>query len=62
MASVVSSLRGSAGLVATAVDPIPAAPPIGGLAWSVVVPALLFAVSVGATVLLYRFFAKRGGG
>lgn len=40
-------------------DPLPAAPPVGGILWSVIVPALLLAVAVGATVLLYRHFAGR---
>ena len=38
--------------------PIPAEPPIQGVLWSVVVPALLFAVALIATILLYRRFAK----
>ena len=41
--------------------PIPADPPISGPLWSVVVPALLLAVAVAATVLLYRHFARRSG-
>lgn len=36
---------------------LPAAPPMEGPFWSLVVPALLFAVALGATVLLYRRFA-----
>ncbi len=39
--------------------PIPAEPPIGGVLWSVVVPAALFAVAFAATWMLYRHFAKR---
>lgn len=38
---------------------LPASPPVGGVLWSVIVPALLLAVAVGATVLLYRHFAGR---
>jgi hypothetical protein len=39
--------------------PIPAESPIqAGVLWSVVVPALLFVVSLVATILLYRRFAK----
>jgi hypothetical protein len=39
--------------------PIPAEPPIqAGVLWSYVVPALLFAVALIATILLYRRFAK----
>jgi hypothetical protein len=41
-------------------DPLPAQPPITGPLWSVAVPALLFVVSLWATVLLYRHFAGRG--
>jgi len=44
------------------VTPIPAAPPIGGILWSLVVPALLFAFTFVATWLLYRHFAGKGGG
>lgn len=39
--------------------PIPAAPPIGGPIWTILVPALLLAVSFLATYLLYRRFAGR---
>lgn len=39
--------------------PIPAEPPIGGPLWSVVVPGLLFLVSLTATYLLYRHFAGK---
>jgi hypothetical protein len=41
-------------------DPLPADPPIGGVLWSVVVPAILLAIAAGATALLYRHFAGRG--
>ena len=40
--------------------PIPAEPPIGGVIWSYVVPALLFLVAFAATYLLYRHFAGEG--
>jgi hypothetical protein len=40
-------------------DPLPAEPPFVGVMWSFVVPAILFAVALGATVLLYRHFAGR---
>lgn len=40
-------------------DPLPVGPPIGGVLWSIVVPAILLAVAVAATVLLYRHFAGR---
>jgi len=40
-------------------DPLPVGPPIGGVLWSVVVPAILLAVAGGATALLYRHFAGR---
>ena len=40
-------------------DPLPAEPPFGGVMWSFVVPAILLAIAVGATVLLYRRFAAR---
>ena len=49
--------------VATAVqaapEPLPAEPPFVGVMWSYVVPVILFAVALGATVLLYRHFAGR---
>ncbi len=40
-------------------EPLPVGPPIGGVLWSVVVPAILLAVAGGATALLYRHFAGR---
>jgi hypothetical protein len=40
-------------------EPLPAEPPFGGVMWSYVVPAILFAIAFGATVLLYRHFAGR---
>ncbi len=38
--------------------PIPAEPPIGGVFWSVVVPAAMLAVAFVATWLLYRRFSS----
>ncbi len=38
--------------------PLPVASPIGGPFWSIVVPVVLFAVALGATVALYRHFAR----
>ena len=49
------ALDGSAG----AAGRIPAEPPIDGPLWSVVVPALLFAVAFLATYRLYRHFAGK---
>ena len=40
-------------------DPLPAEPPFGGVMWSYVVPAILFAIAFGATFWLYRHFAGR---
>ena len=40
-------------------DRLPADPPFDGPMWSYMVPAILFAIAVGATVLLYRHFAGR---
>ena len=39
--------------------PLPAEPPIGGLGWTVLVPALLFLVTAGGTWALWRRFADR---
>ena len=41
--------------------PLPAAPPIGGPVWTVVIPAILLIGSFLATYLLYRRFSKEGG-
>jgi hypothetical protein len=38
---------------------LPVNPPIGGPFWSIVVPAALLALSIGATWLLYRSFSRR---
>lgn len=40
-------------------EPLPVGPPIGGVLWSVVVPAILLAIAGGATALLYRHYAGR---
>ena len=40
-------------------EPLPVGPPIGGVLWSIVVPALLLAIAGGATALLYRHYAGR---
>ena len=39
------------------IDRIPAEPPLSGVLWTVIVPALLLAVTAVATWLLYRHFA-----
>jgi hypothetical protein len=39
-------------------DPLPVGPPIGGVIWTVVVPALLLLGAVLGTYLLYRRFAR----
>ena len=39
--------------------PIPASSPLEGPIWSVVVPILVFAVTLAATALLYRRFNRR---
>lgn len=54
MSALVPSLLAQA----TAVTPIPARPPISGPLWTIVIPALLFVVSFGATYLLYRKFSR----
>jgi len=41
--------------------PIPVEAPIGGVFWSVVLPALLLAVAFVGTLLLYRRFAGQEG-
>jgi hypothetical protein len=47
-----------AGGVSAAPEPLPAAPPMTGVVWSIVVPAILFVLAFGATYLLYRHFAR----
>jgi hypothetical protein len=55
------ALVGSVAAVAVqaAPDPLPAEPPFVGVMWSFVVPVILFAVALGATIFLYRHFAGR---
>ena len=48
-----------AGSTWAAPDRLPADPPFDGPMWSYAVPAILFAIAAGATVLLYRHFAGR---
>jgi hypothetical protein len=40
-------------------QPLPADSPIGGPLWSIVVPALLFALAFVATWMLYRHFSRK---
>jgi hypothetical protein len=47
--------------LAAATPIIPARPPISGPLWTIVIPALLFVVSFGATYLLYRKFSDHRG-
>ena len=42
--------------------PLPAEPPIGGVVWTVVIPAILLVGSFLATFFLYRRFAREEGG
>jgi len=42
------------------VTPLPAAPPLEGPLWSVIVPSLVWLVTAAATYLLYRHFARKG--
>jgi hypothetical protein len=44
------------------VAPLDVEPPIGGILWSIVIPALLLAVSTLATYGLYRHFAGKPAG
>lgn len=55
----VMACTGLAVTVGASPEPLPAEPPIGGPLWSLLVPALLFAVAFAATFLLYRHFANR---
>ena len=43
------ALVGAAAAAGAAPDPLPAEPPFGGVMWSYVVPAILFAIALGAT-------------
>ena len=59
MTSVAGGAVISTALQATpGMAPLPAAPPIGGPVWTVVIPAVLFAGSFLGTYLLYKRFAK----
>ncbi len=40
--------------------PIPAAPPLSGPFWTVVVPLVLFGIAFAATLGLYRRFSRDG--
>jgi len=59
-------MNSTAGLAAlfqtTAMEPLPASPPIGGFVWTVVVPAVLFLGSFLGTYLLYRRFSRKEEG
>jgi hypothetical protein len=46
---------------ASALAPLPAAPPIGGAIWTVVIPAALFLGAFLGTYLLYKRFSKVEG-
>lgn len=48
-----------AALQAASTTPLPAAPPIGGAFWTVVVPALLLVGASVGTWMLYAHFARR---
>jgi hypothetical protein len=48
-------------LAQTAMIPIPAEPPLSGPFWTLVLPALLFALSFFATWMLYRRFSSQRG-
>ena len=41
--------------------PLPASPPIGGVIWTVVIPAVLLVGSFLGTYLLYKRFSKEEG-
>jgi hypothetical protein len=43
-------------------QPLPAAPPISGPVWTVVVPAILLLVSVAGTYALWSHFADKDPG
>jgi hypothetical protein len=43
-------------------EPLGVDPPIGGIIWTVLIPAGLFIGSFLGTWLLYRRFSKEGGG
>jgi hypothetical protein len=45
---------------AQTVAPLPAEPPIGGVIWTIVIPAALFIGASVATFLLYKHFSGQG--
>jgi hypothetical protein len=49
-------------LAQAAMTSIPAAPPLSGPFWTLVLPAALFALSFLATWLLYRRFSRKEDG
>ena len=67
MAAVAAALVGSARAVGAALQatpgmaPLPAEPPIGGVIWTVVIPAILLIGSSLATYLLYKRFSTEEG-
>jgi hypothetical protein len=67
MAPMAAALVGSARAVGAALQatpgmaPLPAEPPIGGVIWTVIIPALLLLGSSLGTLLLYKRFAKEEG-
>lgn len=58
--AVAGTLGAAVGAAAQTLDttPLPAIARIEGPFWSWVLPAALFALSLGATLLLYRHFAR----
>jgi hypothetical protein len=41
---------------------LPVQPTLGGMIWTWIVPALVFAVALVATALLYRHFSRNADG
>ncbi len=58
LAAALPALAQAAGGMA----PLPAEPPIGGVVWTVVIPALLLLGSFWATYALYQRFAREEKG
>lgn len=54
-----ATLATSAALQVPARRPLPAAPPMDGPGWTVVVPAILFLVAAAGTWALWRHFADQ---
>jgi len=50
--------RGAAQVQPPSPESLPAEPPVGGFFWTWVVPVLLFAVALAATIVLYRHFSR----